>query len=64
MKFVAIVAVLSAGLAMNAHAAEEISGFYIKGSLGQARTTLDTANTVHATDTSARMITVGLQYRF
>ncbi len=69
MKFAAIVAVLSAGLAMNAHAAEEVSGFYIKGSLGQARTTLDTANTVHATFITADKPTktgteLALGYRF
>ncbi|WP_312260009.1 porin family protein [Limnohabitans sp.] len=50
MKFVAATAIATLlGLSLNVHAAEDVSGFYFKGSIGQASTKLDTSNTVHAT---------------
>lgn len=45
---IAVIATL-ASLTQTAHASEDVSGFYVKGSLGQAHTTLDTSNTTHAT---------------
>lgn len=49
--FVVAIAIVAAALsitALNVAHAEE-SGFYLRGALGQAHTTLDTSNTVHAT---------------
>ena len=45
---IAVIAIL-ASLSQTAHASGDVSGFYVKGSFGQAQTKLDTSNTAHAT---------------